>query len=138
VRRDLPAAQIAVQAAHAALEAARHFLPPDHPHPHLVLCRVSSERDLLSAADRLDRRGVRFTIFREPDRAGEATALATEPLGPQFTPGGPSARRVPCRGPLARYLCLTRADLLAAPEQPEPRGSAPRPGPPGVCSEGLS
>jgi hypothetical protein len=128
VRRDLPAAQIAVQAVHAAIEAARRFLPPDHPHPHLVLCRVSSERDLLSAADRLDRLGVRFQIFREPDRAGEATALATEPLGPE------------CRGPLARYPCLTRSDLLAAPEtEPGPRGPAPRPvGPSGILSEGCS
>jgi len=127
VRRDLPAAQIAVQAVHAAIEAARHFLPTDHPHPHLVLCRVSSERDLFAVADRLDRLGVRFQLFREPDRVGEATALATEPLGPER------------RGPLARYPCLTRADLVAAPEtEPEPRGSAPRPGSPGCLPEGLS
>ena len=124
----MPAAQIAVQAIHAATEAARLFLPPDRPHPHLVLCRVSSERDLLSAADRLDRLGVRFQLFREPDRQCEATALATEPLGPE------------CRGPLARYPCLTRADLLAAPEtEPGPRGPAPRPvDPPGLFSEEVS
>lgn len=113
VRRDLTAAQLAVQAVHAAIDAARLFLPPDRPHPHLVLCRVSSERDLLSAADRLDRLGVRFQIFREPDRAGEATALATEPLGPDR------------RGVLARYPCLTRSDFLAAPDgNAGPRGSA--------------
>ena len=115
MRRDLPAAQIAVQAIHAAIEAACRFLPPDHTHPHLVLCRVSSERDLLSAADRLDRLGIRFQLFREPDRDREATALATEPLGPDR------------RGPLARYHCLTRSDFLSAPEtEPELRGSAPR------------
>jgi hypothetical protein len=55
--QDLPAAQMAVQAIHAAIEAARQFLAPDQPHPHLVLCRVSSERDLLAAADRLERLG---------------------------------------------------------------------------------
>ena len=127
MRRDLPAAQIAVQAVHAAIEAARHFLPPDQTHPHLVLCRVGSERDLLAAADRLERLGIRFQIFREPDRADEATALATEPLGPER------------RGPLARYPCLTRADLLAAPEsEPEPRGSAPRRDPSGLPLEELS
>jgi hypothetical protein len=123
----LPAAQIAVQAIHAALEAARRFFPPGHPHPHLVLCRVSSERDLLSAADRLDRLGIQFTIFREPDCAGEATALATEPLDPDR------------RGPLARYVCLTRSDFLAAPEtEPGPRGPAPPGSPSGCFSEDCS
>jgi hypothetical protein len=127
VRRDLPAAQIAVQAIHAAIEAARHFLTPDQTHPHLVLCSVGSERDLLAAADRLERLGIRFRIFCEPDRSGEVTALATEPLGPDR------------RGPLARYPCLTRLDLLAAPEiEAEPRGSAPRRGPSGLPLEELS
>jgi hypothetical protein len=102
-----------VQAVHAAVEAARRFLTPDHPHPHLVLCRVPSERDLLAAADRLDRLGIRFQLFREPDRGDEATALATEPLGPDR------------RGVLARYPCLTRSDLLSAPE------CVPAPGPTG-------
>ena len=92
-----------MQAAHAAIEAARSFLPAEHPHPHLVLCAVSRERDLLAAADRLERAGVRFALFREPDRDNEATALATEPLG---------AER---RALLARYPCLTRSDLLSTP-----------------------
>ena len=127
VRRDLPAAQIGVQAIHAAIESARSFLSADSPHPHLVLCRVSSERDLLAAADRLDRLGIGFRIFREPDRDNEATALATEPLGPDR------------RGPLARYPCLTRPDLLATPELlPGPRGLAPRTQQPGSCSEEVS
>jgi hypothetical protein len=93
-----------VQAAHAAIEAARSLLPELLPHPHLVICRVASERDLLAAADRLERAGVRFALFREPDRDNEATALATEPLGSER------------RGALARYVCLTRLDLLSAPE----------------------
>jgi hypothetical protein len=125
VRRDLPAARIAVQAVHAAVEAARQFFPPGHPHPHLVLCRVSSERDLLAAADRLDRAGIRTCIFREPDRDGEATALATEPLGP--------ARR----GPLARFPCLTRSDLLSTP-QSGLCGPAAEARLAGTCSEDLT
>ena len=126
MRRDLPPTQVAVQAVHAAIEAARHFLPQDHPHPHLVLCRVATERDLLFAADRLERRGVRFQLFREPDRDGEATALATEPLGPDR------------REVLARYPCLTRTDLTATDSKPEPRGSAPRAGPSGCFPEDVS
>lgn len=70
-----------------------------------MLCRVASERELLAAADRLDRLGVRIALFREPDLNNEATALATEPL---------CADR---RGTLARYPCLTRSDLLSAPER---------------------
>lgn len=123
MRRDLPAAQIAVQAAHAAVEAARSFLPAEHPHPHLVLCGVSRERDLLAAADRLDRAGIRFALFREPDRNDEVTALATEPLGP--------ARR----GALARYRCLTRSDLLSAPPAPGRCDLAPRAAPAGFSED---
>jgi hypothetical protein len=126
VRRDLPAAQVVVQSVHAAVEAARRFLPADYPHPHLVVCRVAAERDLLAAADRLDRLGIRFELFREPDRAGEATALATEPLGSER------------RHALARYPCLTRSDLLAAPEPlPAPDDAVPRPAPTGSCPEDV-
>lgn len=115
VRRDLPPTQIAVQAIHAAIEATRHFLSLDHPHPHLVLCRVSSQRDLLAAADRLDRLGIRLQIFRELDRMNEATALATEPLG---------AER---RGFMDRYHCLSHLEFLPASQtEVEPRGSTLR------------
>jgi hypothetical protein len=118
--------QVVVQSAHAAVEAARCFLGADRPHPHLVICRVGSERDLLAAADRLDRLGIRLCLFREPDRRGEATALATEPLGPDR------------RRALARYPCLTRPDLMSAPEpQPGPDGPAPRHGRVGDFSEDV-
>jgi hypothetical protein len=123
VRRDLPAAQIAVQAAHAAVEAARSFLLADQPHPHFVLCRVASERELLAVADRLERAGIRFSLFREPDRDNEATALATEPLRPDR------------RTVLSRYPCLTRSDLLSAPEALGRCDPAPREGPSGVLKE---
>jgi hypothetical protein len=99
-----------VQAAHAAIEAVRQFLSADNSHPHLVLCRVSSEQALLAAADRLERAGIRFSLFREPDRANEFTALATEPL---------SSER---RAVLARYPGLTRSDLLSTSES-TPTGS---------------
>jgi hypothetical protein len=89
-----------------------------------VLCRVASERELLASADRLERAGIRFALFREPDRDNEATALATEPLQ--------SDRRAV----LARYPCLTRSDLLSAPEAQSV--SAPREGPSGALREGGS
>jgi hypothetical protein len=85
------------------MEAARQFLPSERTHPHLVLCRVASEERLLAAADQLCRRGVRFALFREPDLGEQATALATEPIAP------------PGRAWFARFRCLSRDDLLAAP-----------------------
>jgi hypothetical protein len=90
-----------VQAIHAAIEASRRFLPGDREHPHLVLCGVASERRLLAAADHLFRNTIEYALFREPDRAGEATALATEPLC--------EARR----RPLMRFRCLHESDFLA-------------------------
>jgi hypothetical protein len=106
-------AQIAVQAIHAAVEAARQFLPADSPHPHLVLCGVASEDRLLAAADALFRHGIRFALFREPDRADEATALATEPLAGER------------RRPLERFVCLCPGDFrdaLAAGQGPTGHG----------------
>jgi hypothetical protein len=102
VRTDLPPSQIAVQAIHSAIEAARRFLPPDSEHPHLVLCSVASAERLLAAADYLFSRSVRHALFREPDRDNEPTALATEPLAGD-------RRRL-----LDRFRCLTARDL--APE----------------------
>jgi hypothetical protein len=99
VRTDLPPGQIAVQASHAAVEAARRFLPPDSDHPHLVLCGVPSAARLLAAADYLFRRSVRHALFREPDRDNEPTALATEPLAGDR------------RRPLDRFRCLTARDF---------------------------
>jgi hypothetical protein len=69
-----------VQSCHAVAEAARHFLPPDHDHPHLIVCGVRDEPALVHAARRLTALGVRFRLFLEPDAGGRATALATEPV----------------------------------------------------------
>ena len=89
-----------MQAAHAALEAARAGLIPREadqplaPHPHLVLCHVASIDGLLRAVGQLSGAGVRFRIFHEPDLGGAPTALATEPL------------RGEARAPLRRFPLL--------------------------------
>jgi hypothetical protein len=69
-----------VQACHAAIEAARVFLSPDHPHPSLVVCGARDERQLYRCLDRLADAGIRCRAFREPDLDGQLTAVATEPL----------------------------------------------------------
>jgi hypothetical protein len=111
VRTDLSPAQIAVQAVHAAIEASRQFLTPNCEHPHIVLCGIASEQRLLAAADRLFRRGIRLSLFREPDRGNEATALATEPLS-----GDP-------RRELDRFQCLRADDFRPVPVLLQERGS---------------
>jgi hypothetical protein len=78
VRRDLSFPYQAVQSAHAAIEAARQFIPPSYEHPHLVLLGVSGEQELLSAARDINHVGIDCKIFREEDIGNQATALATE------------------------------------------------------------
>jgi hypothetical protein len=80
VRTDLPVPQQIVQACHAAIEVARSFLPPNLPHPHLVVCAVADERRLYACLNRLHRLGIACRAFHEPDRGGELTALGTEPV----------------------------------------------------------
>ena len=75
VRTDLTPAQQMVQAVHAAIEAAR--IDKAGPHPHLVLCQVRSELELLQACHSLEAAGVRCALFREPDLGQQATSLAT-------------------------------------------------------------
>jgi hypothetical protein len=73
-----------VQACHACLEASRAFLSSEQDHPFLIVCGVPDERRLGRCRDRLERAGVRFRAFFEPDRGDQLTALATEPLrGPR-------------------------------------------------------
>jgi len=70
-----------VQAIHAAHDAGRFFCSPDDPVPSVVVCQAPNEDALRREAIRLEARGIRVTVFTEPDRGNEATALATEPLG---------------------------------------------------------
>jgi hypothetical protein len=69
-----------VQAVHAAHEAGRRLAKARSPPDHVVVCHVDSEADILKAGRWLEARGIRTVVFREPDLAGQATALATEAL----------------------------------------------------------
>jgi hypothetical protein len=81
VRNDLTLPQQAVQACHAAIEAARHGLfPPGDEHPHLVLCGIRSEIALQSVLLRLQRLQIRHQPFLEPDLGDQLTAVCTEPV----------------------------------------------------------
>jgi len=80
MRDDLSRVYGAVQACHAAIGGGQFLIPKDIPHPHLVLCKTSSEEELLKIAARLDSEGVRHYLFTEPDIENQSTALITEPV----------------------------------------------------------
>ena len=81
VRGDLTPPQKCVQSCHAAMEAAKHFLPDyNKEHPHLVVCTVKTEDHLKKAIENLKNTDIKFKVFIEPDIGDELTAIATEPL----------------------------------------------------------
>lgn len=90
IRKDLTGPQRIVQTAHAAHEAGEHF----GRHSHMTLLGINDEQDLLKAAAHLDRNGIKYRMFFEPDYDTGYTAIATEPL------------RGEQRQPLRRYSLL--------------------------------
>ena len=112
VRIDLTPSQQAVQACHAAIEAARSSLfPPGDEHPHLVLCGIGSEIELLNVLARLARLDIAFRPFCEPDLGGELTSLCTRPL------------RGDERLPLRHFRCLGASRSQSLPgKTPPPLG----------------
>ena len=82
-RRDLPIQYAAVQAGHAAIDF-------QHQHPeiakawqtqsnYLAYLTVKDEQALIALLVKASLRGIKYTIFREPDINNEITAVAFEP-----------------------------------------------------------
>jgi peptidyl-tRNA hydrolase len=96
-RKDLkPGAQIA-QACHAAIafcmehsELQQLWYQISN---YIAILAASDESDLYKLIDRAERKGVRFSIFREPDLDNHITAIAIEP--------GDNGRRICSSFPLA-------------------------------------
>lgn len=85
VRQDLSFEQQAVQACHAAINAARSFLDHRDQHPHLVLLGVPDHDALHQLRRRLlevpVQREIEYSIFWDSDLPEpNTTALATEPI----------------------------------------------------------
>ena len=79
IREDLSHPQQIVQSCHAAIEATS-LIPYNSEHPHLVLCGVRNESELLKISARLQAYNIQFKAFQEPDRNNEYTSIATEPI----------------------------------------------------------
>ncbi len=80
-------------------EATHQFSALASSHPHLVVCAVADEHALLEADRILRARGIRCTVFREPDLGNRPTALAAEPVAG-------AARRPFRRFPLLRLQSI--------------------------------
>lgn len=75
VRKDLPASYRAVQAGHAVAE----WLLQDRSwnNETLVYLGVPNEYSLFRWANKLDRKGIQWVGFREPDIGNQLTAIAS-------------------------------------------------------------
>lgn len=80
IRADLTLPQQMVQAAHAAHEAGIYLAKSKEDVSYLVLCTVPDEEALRKAQYKLEARGIRTSLFIEPDLGDQATALASEPV----------------------------------------------------------
>lgn len=78
VRKDISTEQIAVQAAHAALELGYRCDTPLNT-THIVLLEVANEENLLKISEELTFNGKKHYLFHEPDFGIGYSALATEP-----------------------------------------------------------
>jgi hypothetical protein len=75
-RRDLPLAQQAVQAAHAAIEYARLFMGSETDHPSYIHLTVRDRADLIRVRSLLSDAGPGTAEFHEPHDGWGLTAVA--------------------------------------------------------------
>jgi len=82
VRKDLSFPQKIVQSCHSVFESVLN-IPPQPPwvhpvHPNIISCEVRDERQLIKFSEKLDKEGVWYALFQEPDIGDQYTSLATE------------------------------------------------------------
>ena len=86
-RIDMPTSQIAVQSAHAALEAGIKFQKPPHEDPSsLIILAFKNQVQLQNALKYVKSLGIRTIEFIEPDWDYGLTSFATEPLTMDYKP----------------------------------------------------
>ena len=82
-RKDLNPSYQAVQSAHAAIKF-QHDYPSiskewNEKSQYLIMLSVSSMNDLDHLMEKLRKKNILFSIFKEPDLNNEITAIALEP-----------------------------------------------------------
>ena len=79
LREDLSFPQKIVQAGHALLEIGK-IIPPDLPHPSVIVLSIKNENKINSIELMLKENNIQYKVFCEPDLNNQKTALATEPI----------------------------------------------------------
>ena len=80
IRENISPAQKIVQLGHACHEAGKLLNHSEHKHvSSLILLSAKDEDDLLEIAERIDRAGITFHMFYEPDM-NSYTAICTRPI----------------------------------------------------------
>jgi len=81
IREDISPAQKIVQLGHACHEAGKLLNQWEHKHTSsLILLSAKDEDDLLDIAARIDRAGILFCMFYEPDNNMGYSAICTRPV----------------------------------------------------------
>ena len=81
IREDISPAQKIVQLGHACHEAGKLLNHSEHKHvSSLILLSAKDEDDLLDIAERIDRAGIEFYMFHEPDNDMGYSAICTRPV----------------------------------------------------------
>ena len=84
VRTDLSVSQQAVQAGHAVAEVLLRGQQGDWDNGTLVYLGAKSEEDLEKQIWHLKRKGIPFSVFREPDIGNQITSIAAVDDGRAF------------------------------------------------------
>ena len=82
-RRDLPIGTQALQSGHAAIDF-QHEFPVEarewqNNSNYLVFLTVADEEELIKLTTKAILKGIKYTVFREPDLNNQITAVAFEP-----------------------------------------------------------
>ena len=81
IREDISSAQKIVQLGHACHEAGKLLNHSEHKHvSSLILLSAKDEDDLLEIAERINRAGITFHMFHEPDNNMGYSAICTRPV----------------------------------------------------------
>lgn len=79
IRTDIEIHHQMTQACHSAIQAGAEFLNPTQI-PYLITLQIKDKDHLYKTAEFLDKNGIRYHMFFEPDNNMGHSSITTEPL----------------------------------------------------------